>query len=205
LRPVKAEYSFGEGTSKTVDIGVDHQGVSGELHFMGQIDRVDVNRDGSHVSVVDYKTGQKKYFQPEIDRKIQYLLYSYAILQDPEFAGAHSAFGSYLFYSSVEKEIGFVESPEQESTRDDGKLIDSEFLLTALSKKLEPFLESFASGTFAPGHREVKEMGYICPSCNLLGQRTAMKANPSLVQGEDSDQENLAPVGDELGEGSGDD
>lgn len=200
-KPVKAEYSFGEGDSNTVNIPVDHHGIRGELHFMGQIDRVDLNRDASHVSVIDYKTGQKKYFQPEIDRKIQYLLYSYAILKDPDFAGAHSAFGHYLFYSSVEKEIGFVESPAQKATREDGKLVDSEYLLTALAERLKPFVESFASGTFAPGHREIKEMGYICPSCNLLGQRVAMKANPLLAQGDETGQENLVSTLDEFGGG----
>jgi hypothetical protein len=179
-RPAKAEYSFGDTDESTVNIPVESGDISGSLRFKGQIDRVDVNGDRSHVSVVDYKTGQKKYMKEEIDKKIQYLLYAYAILQDENFDNAHSAFGSYLFFSSVDAQIGALESPEQEALRQAGQLSGAQELLTAITQKLAPFVESFANGEFPPGHLKIKDKNFapVCPSCLLIGQHVAIKANP---------------------------
>jgi hypothetical protein len=206
-KPGLAEYSFGETDGSAVSIPVEHDGINGSLRFKGQIDRVDVNDDRSHVSVIDYKTGQKKFFKEDIHKKIQYLLYAYAILQDKDFATAHSAFGSYLFFSSVDAQVGYLESPEQTELRQSGQLSGAQELLTAITEKLSPFIESFADGAFPPGHKEIKDKnyGYVCPSCLLIGQYVARKANPHFVDPDTDADENAGAMPGELGEEPSDD
>ena len=54
MRQIEAEYSFGNDNQHSVNI----QTLSGQsIRFKGQVDRIDISKDGKKVIVYDYKSG----------------------------------------------------------------------------------------------------------------------------------------------------
>lgn len=167
-RPVAVEVSFGRGEEAPVVIRAGGRDVA----FGGQMDRVDVEADGS-VVVIDYKSGSSDgYKDIETDalgrgRHLQLPIYAKAATQrfasarsDVQVADGHPSSRLRAEYRFVSSEAGFgVVRVEL-----------TDMLDAALVEVLDILVSTIDSGCFPPNPGKLERFGYAnCSWCDFDG------------------------------------